>query len=85
VVLEIATTLLQQLPLQGLPIPSENDLAFLEWPTAAAPEFRLSFLDPASTLHAKAQAHFSQELLAGRAVGAQHGACWLPPGLSPAW
>lgn len=83
--LQIATTLLQRLPVQNLPIPKIGDLAFLEWPTANDPGFRLSFLDPNSAFHAQAQGIFSQELQAGRGVGAQGGACWLTPGVSPPW
>ena len=63
----------------GLTAPVEGDFAFVEWPTATNPEFRLSFLERGSALAGTAQQRFiTQPHLADNAVD-------LPPGLSPNW
>ncbi|WP_459949433.1 phospholipase D-like domain-containing protein [Denitratisoma sp. agr-D3] len=63
--------------------PKAGDLAFLEWPTAAAPTFRLSFLERTSALYASADALFNGAKTAKQLVGKS--ACWLPSGFSPSW
>ena len=63
--------------------PKAGDLALLEWPTPATPAFRLSFLEKTSALYASADALFNGAKVAKQLVGKS--ACWLPPGVSPAW
>jgi hypothetical protein len=67
----------------GLPVPTVGDLALLEWPAAAAPEFRLTFVEPGSNIAQQTQ------LLFNAAVAAQQmladNACGLQAGVSPAW
>ncbi len=76
--------LISQLQGAGLPLPTDGDLALLEWATAADPTFRLSFLEPGSLLAQHAQQVFtaaaatSQQLLGDNA-------CGLPTSMSPAW
>ena len=67
----------------GLPLPSIDDYAFLEWPTPSDPTFRLSFLDRTSSITQRAERLFDAATKAGQLVG--NGACWLPAGVSPIW
>jgi len=68
---------------QGRPAPADGDFAFLEWPTAASPEFRLSLLERGSPLFLSAEGMFNAAAAAGQLVG--DGACWLPPAVAPPW
>lgn len=68
---------------RGSAVPTEGDLALLEWPTPAHPEFRLSFLEPQSSVFGAAKTLFDRAARDGSLVG--DGACWLPAGVSPAW
>lgn len=68
---------------QGLPVPTSRDLALLEWPTMAAPEFRLSFVQRGSNLYQQMETLFSDAEASHQLVG--HGACWLPTALAPTW
>jgi len=72
-----------RIALAGLPIPSAREFALLEWPTPAAPEFRLSFLQPGSPLFLQAEQLFAAAQNARQRVG--NGACRLPAGVSPTW
>lgn len=76
-------TLGEQLRQAGLPVPSEGDVALLEWPVSARPEFRLTFLERGSPLFRLAQSLFEDAATADQLVG--QGACWLPPGVAPPW
>lgn len=67
----------------GKPVPTDGDLALLEWPNATYPKFRLTFIDTGSTLYVQASRIFQAAPASGSLVG--HGACWLVPGLSPTW
>lgn len=67
----------------GLAVPTDGDVALLEWPTEVAPEFRLTLMERGSPLMLEAQALFDTAARAGTLIG--DGACWLPPGLSPSW
>lgn len=67
----------------GLPVPTNGNFAFLEWPTMGSPVFRLTFLEPASGLATNAGAAFATAVKSGEVVG--QGACWLPSNLSPTW
>lgn len=66
-----------------LDVPTVGDFALLEWPSAQRPEFRLTFLEPGSTLFQQAEQLFQAAVSAGQMAG--DAACWLPPGLSPPW
>jgi hypothetical protein len=66
-----------------LPVPTDGDVAFLEWPTEATPEFRMTFLERGSPLYLRAQVLFDAAATSGELVG--DGACWLPFGVSPSW
>jgi hypothetical protein len=67
----------------GLTLPKSGDVALLEWPTLAAPTFRLTLLDPTSTLYTQTAAQLDAAEANNQLVG--QGACWLPPGFSPSW
>jgi len=75
--------LTQQVTDSGMPVPVEGNLAILEWPTTASPDFRLTFLEPVSQLYQQAAGLFATAEAASQLVG--DGACWLPAGLSPTW
>ena len=47
------------------------------------PAFRMTFIDPGAALHGAAAQLYARADAAGARVG--DGACWLPPGLAPAW
>lgn len=64
-------------------LPKAGTLAVLEWPTSAAPEFRLSFLEAGSTLAKGAAQLFAAAEKTKQT--ASRAACWLPSGFSPAW
>lgn len=83
VVRKSVRTLLPSLAGAGLPLPQDGDYAFLEWPTQARPEIRLTFLERGSALHQQADTLFATAVANGQTVG--DGACWLPPGISPIW
>jgi hypothetical protein len=76
-------TLAERVRSAELPIPEVGDVAILEWPTAATPELRLSFLEHGSRWFQEAQRLFDDASASGELVGA--GACWLPPRISLAW
>lgn len=67
---------------EGFPVPSEGDVALLEWPSIDVPEFRLTFLAPSSDLYREATGLFESARGAGQLVG---GGAWLPPSLPPPW
>lgn len=66
-------------------VPAIDDLALLEWPTAADPTFGLSFLCRETALYAQVEGIFSQAITQGRTLSAQDSTCYLPPGVSPPW
>ena len=76
-------TVAQQVQLAGMSVPADGNFAILEWPTSINPQFRLTFLEPASTLHRQASSLFTAAESSSQLVG--DGACWLPAGMSPAW
>jgi hypothetical protein len=76
-------TLAARVVTAGLPVPAEDDVALLEWPTRAITEFRLTFVERGSPLFATAMERFSSATQSGELVG--DGACWLPEGFSPSW
>lgn len=67
----------------GLPMPAPDDLALLEWPTPADPDFRLSFLEQSAAIGVQAAHFFATAQATGQLVG--DGACWLPRNVAPAW
>jgi hypothetical protein len=67
----------------GLPVPAEEDVAFVEWPTFATPDFRLTCLQRDSRLFDVAARLLAEAEAVGQLVG--DGACWLPPDLVPPW
>ena len=67
----------------GLPVPQSGHVALLEWPTVAAPLFRLSFIEEGSALYSQTEELYDDAAASHHLVG--DGACWLPPGLSPSW
>lgn len=67
----------------GLPVPTVGDLALLEWPTPTGPEFRLSFLEPGSSLAQQAQMLFNTAITSQQTLA--DNACGLPAGISPTW
>ena len=73
----------QSIEAAGLSIPSAGTLALLEWPVLEAAEFRLTFLEESSRLFREASRIFQIASGSNQLVGT--GACWLFPGLSPAW
>lgn len=76
--------LAQRVKSAGKGLPKEGHVALLEWPTTNdKQEFRLSLLDPKSTLFAQADGAFRQAQKSDATVG--EGACWLPMSLSPEW
>jgi len=78
VVTSQARALAETISTASLPLPSDGDLALLEWPTKANPEFRLSFLDPTSSVGKDANALFEQAAAASALVG---NSAWLPSDL----
>lgn len=72
-----------QLNAQGKRLPQALDLALLEWPSPATPNFRLTFVDPASGLGTAIDGIWQNAVAANQL--ASRGACWLPVGVSPAW
>lgn len=68
---------------QGSPVPAEGDFALLEWPATTDLNFRLTFLDQSSPVGQQAQQLFANAMVSQQTVGGD--ACWLPPGVSPAW
>lgn len=76
-------TLAERIRLAGVAAPADGDMALLEWPTEATPEFRLTFLERGSPLALQAQALFDAAAASGVPVG--DGACWLAAGVSPPW
>jgi len=73
--------LMRRVRTANLPVPSTGNFALLEWPTTAAPRFRLTFVDPADALHITASGLFAVAIANGQLVG--NGACYLPAGVSP--
>lgn len=73
--------LAKEAKIQGRPLPAEDDVYFLEWPTLESSAFRMTFLEKGSTFSNSAQALFTaadkSELVGG--------ACYLPLGISPDW
>lgn len=67
----------------GRTLPSDGDVAFLEWPTIGHPSFRLTLLERGSLLFQQAAAALTTASATHTVVG--RGACWLPPSLSPPW
>jgi hypothetical protein len=55
----------------------------LEWPTAIDPVFRMTVTDPDSALGQSLWAIWQNAAANGQL--ASRGACWLQPGVSPAW
>jgi hypothetical protein len=76
-------TLADRVRRAGLPVPVDGDVALLEWPSAAAPQFRLTFMERHSPLFQRARELFENASAADQLVG--EGACWLPAGISPPW
>jgi hypothetical protein len=76
-------TLRDEVERRGLTVPSAGDFAFLEWPTASDPTFKLSLLDPNSSLTTLATQLLAQAEATGQTVG--RGAAWLPSGVIPTW
>lgn len=68
--------------IQGQPLPTEDDLVFLEWPTPGSLSFGLTFISRHSVLSVKAHTLYSATAAKSELVG---GACLLPAGISPAW
>lgn len=68
---------------QGAQAPTDGDYALLEFPSSDDPFFRLSFLEPSSSLHQEAMSKFEAAAQGGEKV--HSGACWLPDDLSPEW
>jgi hypothetical protein len=64
-------------------MPAVNDFALLEWPLPEQPDFRLTYLEVESRLASEAAQVFEAAQAAKEMVGRR--ACWLPPGLAPAW
>ncbi|SEP42514.1 hypothetical protein [Nitrosovibrio sp. Nv6] len=77
------SNIVQQTASNGWKAPVPGDLALLEWPVLANPIFLLTFMEKPSALYANAEALMLAATSAGQLVGKS--ACWLPPGLSPAW
>jgi hypothetical protein len=73
----------EEVKASGYSAPTDGDLAFLEWPTLTDPAFKISFLNSTSQLSIQARGLFDAATTAGEVVGI--GACWLAPGVSPAW
>jgi hypothetical protein len=67
----------------GHTVPSNGDLALLQWPETSDPAFGLIFLDPSSSLYASVEKVYKEAEAGKEIVG--KGACWLPPSLIPAW
>lgn len=67
----------------GLKPPGVGDPALLEWPSDSRPEFRLTYLDPASGLAATFRNRLETALAGGHAVG--EGATWMMPTDSLPW
>jgi len=78
-----ARTLGESVQAAGRIAPTEDDLAFLEWPTLQDPTFRLTFLDTQSAIYQQALGVFNSAAATGQLVG--NGACWLAAGISPNW
>jgi hypothetical protein len=74
-----ASLIAELIGIHGRSGPGDGDFAFLEWPTAIHPTFRLSLLERDSPIFQQA----SRIFYASQAVGG--GACWLPPSISPSW
>jgi hypothetical protein len=75
--------LIEKINTAKLPLPSPGHLALLEWPTTSDPEFRLSFLDPESSIGREAQRIFSGATGTSRMLA--DNASVLVPGVSPPW
>jgi hypothetical protein len=65
----------------GMPVPTVGHLALLEWPTTTAPEFRLSFLEPGSTIEQQAQLLFASATGTSRMLA--DNSCVMGVGVSP--
>lgn len=63
-------------------LPTVGSYALLEWPTNASPSFKITFLDPQSSLHAGVEQIYQQAEAAAALIG---GAAWLQSGIAPAW
>jgi len=74
--------LMSAVDVHGAQAPTEGDYVFLEFPSSDDPSFRLTFLEPGSTLHQEAGSRFET---ASQDEKAHSGACWLPDDLSPEW
>lgn len=68
---------------KGWHFPQPGDFALLEWPQPNDAAFRLSFLDPGSSVWAASEALLQGATQTGSLVG--DGACWLPKGVAPTW
>ena len=64
-------------------VPAANDPMILEWPTAADPCFKATFVDQGHPLFGTVDALLASASTTGALVG--QGACWLPSGTSPQW
>jgi hypothetical protein len=67
----------------GFPMPTAGHLALMEWPVLAAPEFRITFLDPGSALGQQAQQTFTAAN--GTQLMLADNSCVLLSGVSPPW
>jgi len=67
----------------GFRVPAANDPMILEWPTAADPCFKATFIDQGHSLFGAVDALLNAASTTGALVG--QGACWLPSGTSPQW
>jgi hypothetical protein len=63
--------------------PAVDDVAFLEWPTQASSDFRLTYLERNSELAVIAQNLLAEAERTGKLAG--RGAAWLPADISPVW
>jgi hypothetical protein len=68
---------------EGHELPELGDYALLEWPTPVDSSFKISFLERESAIYQRSAQLYDRANSLGRLVG--NGACWLPPGFSPAW
>jgi hypothetical protein len=64
-------------------LPTDGDVAFLEWPTLQRPTFQLTLIERNTSLFQQAATLFDSANNAHQLVG--QGACWLAPNVSPAW
>jgi hypothetical protein len=74
--------LLPSITKAGFTPPNDDDIAGLEWPTAANPVFKLTLVPQTSNYASRLEALYQQAQRRGQIVGAT---CLLPPALLPNW